>query len=39
VLTDVEAIAQGFISVTPLQYNLTYYRRIEQIQSWLQPYP
>jgi 5'-nucleotidase len=37
-LTDVEAIAQGFISVTPLQYNLTYYRRIEQIQSWLKPY-
>jgi 5'-nucleotidase len=37
-LTDIEAIAQGFISVTPLQYNLTYYRRIEQIQSWLKPY-
>jgi 5'-nucleotidase len=39
VLTDVEAIAQGFISITPLQYNLTYYRRIEHIQSWLKPYP
>jgi 5'-nucleotidase len=39
VLTDVEAIAQNFISVTPLQYNLTYYRRIEHIQSWLKPYP
>jgi 5'-nucleotidase len=37
-LTDVEAIAQNFISVTPLQYNLTYYRRIEHIQSWLTPY-
>jgi 5'-nucleotidase len=38
-LTDVEAIAQNFISVTPLHYNLTDYRRVEQIQSWLQPYP
>jgi 5'-nucleotidase len=37
-LTDVQAIAQGLISVTPLQYNLTYYHRIEQIQSWLNPY-
>jgi 5'-nucleotidase len=37
-LTDVQAIAQGLISVTPLQYNLTYYHRIEQIQSWLSPY-
>ncbi len=37
-LTDVQAIAQGFISVTPLQYNLTYYRRMEQIQAWLTPY-
>jgi 5'-nucleotidase len=36
-LTDVQAIAQGLISVTPLQYNLTHYGRIEQVQSWLKP--
>jgi 5'-nucleotidase len=38
-LTDVQAIAQGFISVTPLQYYLTHYERVEQMQSWLSPLP
>jgi 5'-nucleotidase len=34
-ITDVQAIREGFISITPLQYNLTYYDRIDRIQSWL----
>jgi 5'-nucleotidase len=38
-LTDVQAIAQGLISVTPLQYYLTHYDCVEQVQSWLGPPP
>jgi 5'-nucleotidase len=34
-ITDVQAIREGFISITPLQYNLTHYDRIDRIQSWL----
>jgi 5'-nucleotidase len=34
-MTDVQAIREGFISITPLQYNLTHYDRIDRIQSWL----
>jgi 5'-nucleotidase len=34
-ITDVQAIREGFISITPLQYNLTHYDRIDRVQSWL----
>lgn len=34
--TDFYAIAQGFVSVTPLQIDLTRYERIEALQAWLQ---
>jgi 5'-nucleotidase len=37
-ITDVQAIRQGLISITPLQYNLTHYDRCDQIQSWLPPH-
>lgn len=33
--TDFYAIAQGFVSVTPLQVDLTRYERIEALQTWL----
>ena len=37
VLTDVQAIKQKLITVTPLQYNLTYTAHIETLESWLAP--
>ncbi len=36
ILTDVQAIRQGCVSVTPLQYNLTDFDRVAEAQSWLQ---
>lgn len=33
--TDFYAIAQGYVSVTPLQIDLTRYERIEALQTWL----
>ncbi len=38
VMTDVQAIRAGFISVTPLQYNLTDYERIRTVQTSLKPW-
>ena len=38
VMTDVQAIRAGFISVTPLQYNLTDYERIRAVQTSLKPW-
>jgi 5'-nucleotidase len=32
--TDVEAIRHNYITVTPLQYNLTYASGLEQLQKW-----
>lgn len=34
-ITDVQAIRDGFISITPLQYNLTDYDRTKAVQSWV----
>ena len=33
--TDFYAISQGYVSVTPLQIDLTRYERIEALQTWL----
>ena len=33
--TDFYAISQGFVSVTPLQIDLTGYDRINALQAWL----
>jgi 5'-nucleotidase len=33
--TDFHAIAQGYISVTPLQLDLTRYAQMAQVESWL----
>jgi 5'-nucleotidase len=35
VITDVQAIREGFISITPLQYNLTDYAQLGTVQSWV----
>lgn len=35
--TDFEAVAQGYVSVTPLRLDLTHYDQIAQIESWLDP--
>jgi 5'-nucleotidase len=32
--TDVTALAEGYITVTPLQFNLTHRARLEQMSSW-----
>jgi len=34
--SDIEAIGKGMISVTPLQYDMTAYSVLEQMQSWEQ---
>ncbi len=34
VLTDVQAIRQGYITVTPLKYNLTYASGLETLTNW-----
>ncbi len=34
--TDFHAVAQGFVSVTPLQIDLTRHREVEPLQQWLQ---
>ncbi|MFM2431403.1 MAG: 5/3-nucleotidase SurE [Cyanobacteriota bacterium] len=33
--TDVAAIRENFITITPLQYNLTAFGRVDRLQSWL----
>lgn len=33
--TDFEAVAQGFVSVTPLQIDLTRYSALDTVQGWL----
>lgn len=33
--TDFHAIAQGYVSVTPLQIDLTHHRMLEHLQTWL----
>ncbi|MDD5273773.1 MAG: 5'/3'-nucleotidase SurE [Methylovulum sp.] len=33
--TDFYAIAEGFVSITPLQLDLTWYERINELKSWL----
>jgi len=35
--TDFHAVAQGYVSVTPLQIDLTHYRVLEHLQAWLNP--
>lgn len=32
--TDIWALANGYISVTPIQLDMTDYRRMDQIRSW-----
>ena len=32
--SDVAALAEGFITVTPLQFNLTAWKTLEEMQSW-----
>jgi 5'-nucleotidase len=32
--TDVTALAEGYITVTPLQFNLTHEERLRELQSW-----
>ena len=34
--TDFHAVAQGYVSITPLQIDLTDYSLIQQIQTWVQ---
>jgi 5'-nucleotidase len=34
---DVEAIREKYITITPLQYNLTAVRSLDRLQTWLQP--
>ena len=33
--TDFYAINQGYVSVTPLQLDLTWYERLESLSTWL----
>ena len=33
---DVEAIREKYITITPLQYNLTAVRSLDRLQTWLQ---
>jgi 5'-nucleotidase len=33
-MTDVKAIQQNYITITPLQYNLTAYTALEFVQTW-----
>ncbi|MEQ1914803.1 MAG: 5'/3'-nucleotidase SurE, partial [Sideroxydans sp.] len=33
--TDFHAIAQGSVSITPLQIDLTQYSQIEAVRAWL----
>lgn len=33
--TDFHAVAQGYVSVTPLQIDLTHHRMLEHLQTWL----
>ena len=33
--TDFDAVAQGFVSITPLTVDLTAYRQIEKLQDWI----
>ncbi len=35
--TDFHAVAQGYVSVTPLQIDLTHHRMLEHLQTWLNP--
>ncbi|WP_287963232.1 5'/3'-nucleotidase SurE [Alcanivorax sp.] len=35
--TDFHAVAQGYVSVTPLQIDLTHHRMLEHLQTWLTP--
>lgn len=32
--TDVQAISNNYITITPLQYNLTYVKNLENLQQW-----
>ena len=32
--TDVSALAEGFITVTPLQFDLTDHKRLAEMQTW-----
>jgi len=34
--TDFHAVAQGYVSITPLQIDLTDYSLMQQIQTWVQ---
>ncbi|KXW56694.1 5'/3'-nucleotidase SurE [Ferrovum sp. PN-J185] len=33
--TDFDAIKQGFVSITPLQMDLTHYQQLDKVRSWL----
>ena len=33
--TDFFAVSQGFVSITPLQLDLTHYKAFEQISTWM----
>ena len=35
--TDFDAVAQGWVSVTPLQVDLTHFQQLEPLQRWLEP--
>jgi 5'-nucleotidase len=35
--SDVDAISQGFVSLTPLHFDMTQYRALTKLQSWEQP--
>ena len=35
--TDFHAVAQGYVSVTPLQIDLTHHRQLTTLQTWLNP--
>jgi 5'-nucleotidase len=37
--TDFHAVAEGYVSVTPLQVDLTRYTAIEEISDWLSGRP
>lgn len=33
--TDFDALAQGYVSITPLQFDLTHQSKLEEMQTWL----
>lgn len=37
--TDFHAVREGYVSITPLQVDLTHYASLESLQSWIEQHP